>query len=125
MNVSRNFVLSGTIFLVIGISFGIYMGASGDHSLAPLHAHINLLGFVVPMVFALAYRSFAAMGENRLSRIHFWLHVPAAVVLLVLLFLLLSGRITEDGMFPLAPLAEISILAGVILFLVNAFQNAR
>ena len=125
MNVSRNFVLSGTGFLVIGIGFGIYMGASGNHEFAPLHAHLNLLGFVLPMIFAMAYRVFSAMGDNKLATYHFWLHVPPAVVLLVMLFLLMSGTITEAGMVPVAPIAEILIFGGVVVFLLNALKNAK
>ena len=56
MNVSRSFMLVGTLFLIAGIPIGMYMGASGDMALAPLHAHINLLGFVLMMVFGLIYR---------------------------------------------------------------------
>ena len=33
------------VYLLVGVSLGIYMGASGDHSLHPVHAHINLLGW--------------------------------------------------------------------------------
>ena len=125
MNVSRNFVLAGTVFLLIGIGFGIYMGASGDHTFAPLHAHLNLLGFVLPMVFALTYRSFPAMGESKLAGYHFWLHVVPAAVLLVMLFLLFCGTITEAGMAPIAPIAEVLILGGVLVFLTNAVKNAK
>lgn len=125
MNVSRNFVLCGTVFLVIGIGFGIHMGASGDHGFAPLHAHLNLLGFVLPMIYAMAYRVFPAMGETRLAGYHFWLHVVPAAVLLVMLFLLFGGFIGEGAMVPLAPLAEILILAGTLVFLWNAFRNAH
>ncbi len=58
MNISRNFILAGVAYLLVGISFGIYMGSSGDHSYAPLHAHINLLGFTLMTVFGVLYRVF-------------------------------------------------------------------
>ena len=124
MNISRSFVLAGTVFLVIGIGFGIHMGASGKHDFAPLHTHLNLLGFVLPMVFALTYRSYPAMGESKLAGYHFWLHIVPATVLLVMLFLLLAGSITEASMFPIAPIAELLIFVGVLLFLANAVKNA-
>jgi hypothetical protein len=124
MNISRSFVLAGTVFLIVGIGFGIHMGASGKHDFAPLHAHLNLLGFVLPMVFALTYRSFPEMGESRLAGFHFWLHMVPAAVLLVMLFLLLSGAITEAGMFPVAPIAELLIFVGALMFLANAAKNA-
>lgn len=125
MNVSRNFVLYGAVFLVIGIVFGMYMGGSGDHKFAPLHAHINLLAFTLSVVFALAYRSFPAMGESKLAGYHFWLHVVGTTVVLIMLYLLFSGTITEAGMAPVAPIAELLVLIGVVLFLVNAYQNAH
>lgn len=125
MNVSRNFVLLGTVFLIIGISFGIHMGASGNHGFAPLHAHLNLLGFVLSMIFALTYRSYPEMGASGLARLHFWVHAAGSAVLLVMLFLLLGGSITEAGMVPVAPIAELAVLAGVIMFLVNAYKNAH
>lgn len=124
MNISRSFVLAGTVFLIVGIGFGIHMGASGKHDFAPLHAHLNLLGFVLPMVFALTYRSFPEMGESRLAGFHFWLHMVPAAVLLVMLFLLLSGAITEAGMFAVAPIAELLIFVGALMFLANAAKNA-
>lgn len=62
MNVSRNFILAGAVYLVIGISFGIHMGATGDHTMAPLHAHINLLGFTLMAVFGVPYRVFPETG---------------------------------------------------------------
>ncbi len=47
MNIPRAFLVTGSLFLIVGIGLGIQMGASGDHSLMPVHAHINLLGFAV------------------------------------------------------------------------------
>lgn len=34
------------VYFAVGVILGVLMGASGDHSLFPLHAHINLLGWV-------------------------------------------------------------------------------
>lgn len=125
MNVSRNFLLVGSAFLIVGILIGMYMGGSGDHSLAPAHAHINLLGFVLSSIFALTYRAWPAMGAGSLARIHFWLHFAGALLIGVLLFLLLSGRITEAAMFPLAPIAELLLLLGVLIFGWNVVKHAH
>lgn len=124
MNVTRNFALIGTTYLIIGILFGMYMGGSGDHSFAPLHAHLNLLGFVLSMVFAVTYHLFPAMS-GRLANIHFWLHSVGSVVLLVMLFMLFSGSITEASMAPVAPIAELLVLVGVILFAVGVVKHVK
>ena len=125
MNVSRNFMLLGSAFLIIGIAIGMYMGGSGDHSLGLSHAHINLLGFVLSAVFALTYKAYPAMVEGRLASIHFWLHLVGAVAVNLLLFLMLSGIITEAAMVPLAPISELLVLLGVLTFGWNVLKNAN
>ena len=92
MSISRNFLVMGAIYLLVGICFGMYMGASEDHTLAPVHAHINLLGFTLMTVFGLAYRVMPQMAEGSLAKAHFWLHQVGAFMLLVGLFLLMSGK---------------------------------
>lgn len=125
MNIPRAFLLVGSLFLVVGIGLGMQMGASGDHSLAPVHAHINLLGFAVMSIFGLVYRAFPAMAETALARVHFWLHLAGGLVLVVLLFLLMSGRIGEEAMFPLAPIAELAVFVGLLIFVFNLWKNGK
>ena len=125
MNISRSFLLIGSLYLLVGIMFGMYMGGSGDHSMAPLHAHINLLGFVLMMLFGLIYRQFPGMTKTNLAKIHFWLHQVGAFVLLFMLFLLFSGRIEDAAMAPIAPIAETAVFAGVAIFAYNLYKNAK
>jgi hypothetical protein len=56
MRVSRFCFLTSSAFAVGGISLGIYMAASQDHSLAPVHVHVNLIGWVSLFLFGLYYR---------------------------------------------------------------------
>ena len=65
------------------------------------------------------------MAATRLAQVHFWLHLAGSLVLLVMLFLLLSGRVTEAAMVPLAPLSELAVLLGVLIFVYNLWRNAR
>ena len=125
MNISRAFLIMGSLFLLLGIALGMHMAASGDRTLTAVHAHINLLGFVVMAIFGLVYHAFPAMAATRLAQVHFWLHLAGSLVLLVMLFLLLSGRVTEAAMVPLAPLSELAVLLGVLIFVYNLWRNAR
>ena len=43
--ISIAFFGSAALYALAGMALGMFMGASGDHSLAPVHAHINLLGW--------------------------------------------------------------------------------
>lgn len=125
MGQSRHFILSGAVFLLIGIALGTHMSASGNHDLRPVHAHINLLGFTLMSIFGLVYQVFPAMGASKLCRIHFWLHLVGSIILLTMLALLLTGKITEAAMVPLAPISELMILIGIVLFLWNGWKNLR
>lgn len=125
MNVSRNFILVGAVYLVLGIVLGMYMGASGNHGPSVAHAHINLLGFTLMMIFGLTYKIFPTMGAGMVAVVHFWLHLVGSVVLLVMLFLLTTGQLQEAQMAPLAPLAELLVLLGVLAFLWNVVRYAK
>lgn len=124
MNVFRNFLLIGGLYLLVGLVMGLYMGAAGDMSQASLHAHINLLGFTLMTVFACVYRLVPAMAGNWMATTHFWLHQIGTLVLVIMLYLLISGLIAEEAMFPIAPLAEVAVVIGAGLFVWNAFRNA-
>lgn len=125
MSTSRNFMVIASLYIIIGVGIGMYMGGSNDRTLVPVHAHINLLGFVLPMVFGITYHLFPAAGGSALARAHFWLHQIGALVLLVMLTLLLTGNIAESAMFPVAPIAELAVLLGLFAFAVNVFRHAR
>lgn len=124
MQISRNFLVIGSLYLLLGILIGMYMGGSGDHSMAPLHAHINLLGFTLMTVFGLIYRLIPAMADTIFARAHFWLHQIGALILLAMLGLLFSGKIAEAAMVPIAPIAELMVLLGTGAFAFNLWKNA-
>lgn len=123
MDVSRGFLIMGSLYLLVGIVFGGYMGASGDHSLFPVHAHINLLGFTLMTVFGLAYRLLPALIEGWMARAHFWLHQIGVFALLVALFLMMSGRVAESSVGPFMPVFEGLILLGAIIWAGNLMRT--
>ncbi|MEO5620196.1 MAG: hypothetical protein ABIQ85_04705 [Cypionkella sp.] len=125
MNVSRGFLVMGALYLLVGILFGMYMGGSGDHSLAPVHAHINLLGFTLMTVFGLAYRLIPSLAAGSLAKAHFWLHQIGALLLLVALFLMMTGTVAEEKIGPFMPVAEGAVLLGALCWLANVIGNAK
>lgn len=122
MNISRNFLIIGAAYLLIGVGFGIYMGSTGDFSLKGVHAHVNLLGFTLMTLFGLAYRLIPALADNGLARAHFWLHQVGAGGTLLFLFLLLSGIAPQFA--PLMPIFEALVAIGIVTWLVNLTKNA-
>ena len=46
MNLSNTFLRVAVVFSLIGVGMGYVMGATQNFAGAPVHAHINLLGWV-------------------------------------------------------------------------------
>jgi len=110
------------VYLIIGISMGIAMGASQNFTLRPVHAHINLLGWTTMALAGLIYSVFPKAGESRLARLHFWLLNLALPVMMSALALLLFGQV---GVAPVLALAEIAAALGIVAFAVNMFINLK
>jgi hypothetical protein len=124
MNLSRSFLLIGAVYLLVGITLGAYMGASEDHTLSPVHAHINLLGFTLMTLFGLAYRVIPGLSEGLLPKLHFWLHQLGSLGLLVGLALMMSGTVAPEVIGPFFPIFEVAILVGILLWLTNLIRRA-
>jgi hypothetical protein len=112
----------GTLYLALGICLGLVMGASHQFTLAPVHAHLNLLGFATMTLAGLVYRAYPAAADTRLARWHFWLHNIGLPPLMVTLALMLRG---DEAMA--APVGAFSMVvgAGVLLFILNVWLTLR
>src|SRR5690348_15436275 len=53
--VSAAFFVTGGLLLLSGMMLGEYMGAHENFTLSPLHAHINLLGWVTLALYGTFY----------------------------------------------------------------------
>ncbi|MCP5073609.1 MAG: hypothetical protein GY947_10000 [Rhodobacteraceae bacterium] len=125
MNVSRSFLVMAVVYLLIGMVMGMYMGAAGDHTLAPVHAHINLLGFALMAVFALIYRLFDGLAGRRLAGVHFWLHQVGVALMMLALFLMVANIVAESVAGPVMFVSELLVLVATLAFGWNVLQNAR
>lgn len=124
MSLSRGFLLTGAVYLVVGIALGAYMGGSGDHTLTPVHAHINLLGFTLMTLFGLAYRVMPDLAEGNMAKAQFWLHQVGALVLLSGLALLMTGSVAEATIGPVLALSEGLVFLAALLWLANLARKA-
>jgi hypothetical protein len=129
--VARSFALApaattwfklSVVYLLVGVSLGIAMGASGSFTLRPVHAHINLLGFTVMTLAGLIYSVYPAAGASRLAAIHFWLHNISLPVMMGSLAALLLGN---ASVVPVLGVSEVLALVGVIAFVANVFINVK
>ncbi|MDC0737984.1 hypothetical protein N6L24_06815 [Cognatishimia sp. SS12] len=76
------FVGLGTVFLLLGMVWGIQMSATQNHILSPAHAHLNLVGFVLMSVFGLFYHTVPAAADKALAKLHFALSAGAVIIMI-------------------------------------------
>jgi len=73
------FMALGAAMLVVGVAMGIYMGIVHDFQLSPVHAHVNLVGWVSLSLFGIVYKLFPELQARRMAKLHFMLAAPAGV----------------------------------------------
>jgi len=117
---SRIWFQLAAVYFALGVTLGVVMGASGDHSLLPVHAHINLLGWVSMALFALIGMACPSITEGRAAALQFWAYNLGLPVLLGALALLLKGVKAAE---PAVGLASIVVGASVLLFAWLAFTR--
>ena len=61
------FVSIGLVVLICGMALGMWMGAQENFQFSDAHAHLNLLGFVVPAVYGLLHRVYPHLTRSRLA----------------------------------------------------------
>jgi hypothetical protein len=63
------FIASAALCLVVGVGMGIAMGIAHDFHLAPVHAHLNLLGWTSLALMGLTYQAWPELAERRVPAI--------------------------------------------------------
>lgn len=110
MKIDRLYITTGFVWLIVGMVFGIYLGITDQLQFSNTHAHANLLGFVISVLFGLIYRNWPALVKSRLAMPQFALYQTGAVVLV-------AGKydIDNGGAGTLAPPGSIIIVLGTLL----------
>jgi hypothetical protein len=113
---------TAAVILLVGMLAGIAMGIQQDFTLAPAHAHLNLVGGVLLFLFGLYYRLVPAAGNSPLAKVQGWLHIagailfPAGVAIVIL----------KGATFIAAPIVgSLIAVAATALFTVIVFRTSR
>jgi len=111
--ISTWFLRFGVFFALVGMCLGIYMAASHDHTLAPVHAHINLVGWVTMFLAGLFY-TVRPDCQRLLAKIH----LALAGIGLLILAPGLTGVMLGDLAWgePLAAIGSLVTLAAMLIF---------
>lgn len=114
-------LLRGSVLLLlVGLCLGIGMGIAQDFTLAPAHAHLNLVGFVLPFVAGLYYRVVPAAAASRLAAFQ----APAALVGGIVLSAGIGIVVSIGPHWEVIPIAgSLIVLAAWVSFAVIVFRN--
>lgn len=113
------FFASGVVYVTLGMLWGIHMGIAQDFSLAPAHAHLNLVGFVTMALAGIFYQLTPRAAASRLAQVHFALATLGVWTMVPGIVLALTGL--GEG---LAIAGSLATLAAMLVFLVNLVLNA-
>ena len=108
------FILLAALCLICGMCLGIFMGMIHSFEFAPIHAHLNLLGWASLAIFGLVYKSFPELAASRLAVVHFVLSSVSSVMFPAGLYFAIAY---ENPLF--AILASLVALVGVLVFFAN------
>jgi hypothetical protein len=113
---------SAIVYAILGMSLGLHMGMSKDHSQMPTHAHLLVVGWVSFAMFGIFYQLFPSAASSMLAKVQFWLAQVSLIALIVGLFLIFSGNEAAD---PVAGVSSIGLLLSMMLFGVVALPVLR
>ena len=98
--VSLWFFAVAPIYVLVGMGFGIWMGAAQNFALAPAHAHLNLIGWVTMALYGTFY-AVAREAPAKLAWTTFWLNNVAVVFMFPSLAMVISYGEASSFLLPL------------------------
>ena len=117
----RCFKLAG-LYLIAGMSLGVFMGATRQFNLAPVHAHINLLGWTLLALVGLIFTRLPRLAETKLAKAFFWIYNIAVPISMLLLAAVVMGK---QGLDALLGVTSAGIWVGGVCFALNLIFNLR
>lgn len=119
--VSSAFFTIAALCGLAGMVWGSHMGMSGDHSLHPAHAHLNLVGWVTLSIMGGFYALPGAPKAGVLAWVNLALSSAGAVLMAALLPQVLMQKMSGQIMIA----AEVPTILGMICFLINVLSSWR
>lgn len=120
--ISLAFFGAAVVYALIGMVLGVIMGASGDHTLSPVHAHINLLGWATLALMGAFYGIAGERTPQRIAWINFLVSNVGNLVTLPLLAMLMLG---DQSVIPVMAVGEVLLVLGMVIFAYAIFTVGR
>jgi peptidoglycan/LPS O-acetylase OafA/YrhL len=113
MTASQLSFRTAVLMVLAGMLWGLHMAISQDHSAAPAHAHLNLLGFVALFLFGVFYHLHPQAGRSRAALVQVWVWIAGCIVMAIGVGMVHTGRPEGE---PLAAISSIAVTADMLLF---------
>lgn len=114
---SNTFLRLGVLFALIGVSLGYWMGITHQFVVSPVHAHINLLGWVSMFLYGLFYRAIPEAAQGVMPRVHLGLAAIGLPIMMVgLTFMLTAVPGLQPYVPPLMMVGPTMVLLGMFVF---------
>jgi hypothetical protein len=117
---SRSYLILGALYLCIGMFMGIVMGIKESFELAPVHAHINLVGFASHTAFGLVGKVWPTVARDALARIQFLSFAIGSPILMIGIAVSILSQVPI-----LAIIGSLLTLLGALLYLVMVVRSSR
>ncbi|MBV5269598.1 MAG: hypothetical protein JZU55_06425 [Afipia sp.] len=104
---------AAVVAVLVGMSWGIVMAISQDHSAMPAHAHLNLLGWVSLFLFGIFYRLHPSLEVTRTALMQVYVWIIGTISLTIGVAMLHAGN---KGGEPFAGIGSFVLLGDMLLF---------
>jgi hypothetical protein len=119
--VSAAFFALGVVYLLMGMALGMHMGETEDFSMMPVHAHLNLLGWVTMAIYGTFYALTHASLKPRLAWTNFALAAIGVAVMIPALALYLPAH--EAKYIPGIIAGELLTVSSLLVFGVSVYRE--
>ncbi|HEY4943270.1 MAG TPA: hypothetical protein VII56_17705 [Rhizomicrobium sp.] len=120
--VSAAFFATGVVCVLIGMAWGMRMGATEDMTLAPAHAHLNLVGWVTMALYGTFYALTRGTMSVRLAWINYAFSLLGGVVMIPSLTLFLSNG-NDPKYIPFMVVGEVLTSIAMLVFAISVFRE--
>jgi hypothetical protein len=112
------------LYFAFAVIVGAAMAASPAHDfrLMPVHAHLNLLGWVSMGLIGLLHLRFPALGDGKLAAVQFYSYQIGVPAMLLALSLFLTGT---AGIEPIVGILSMIVVLSIVLFAVKFWRVCR
>ena len=117
-NIAFCFFVAAVLCVTTGMFWGIQMAISGDHQMAPAHAHLNLVGWTTMGLFGLYYTVTPQAADTMLAKVHLGFAILGVLCLVPGIAMAVSS-----GGEALAAIGSILTVISMLIFLVTVARN--